>query len=58
MEKIDWTKLENMDHSEDKNCGGPNACEGRKFDDTKNDCQQCLKESGAEDDDDDSHPKK
>lgn len=26
-------------------CGGPKNCEGRKFDNTKTDCQECLRET-------------
>ena len=36
---IDWADLEF--------CGGPNGCEGRKYDESKKDCQDCLAEAGA-----------
>jgi hypothetical protein len=38
--------------NEDTHCGGPNGCESRKFDESKKDCQDCLAEAGAEEDDD------
>lgn len=26
-------------------CGGPKCCEGREFDNSKSDCQECLQEA-------------
>lgn len=46
---IDWTNLDLVSLNEDTHCGGPNGCEGRKFDGSKKDCQQCLDEAGAVD---------
>lgn len=47
---IDWSDLDLVSMNEDDHCGGPNACEGRKFDESKEDCQACLNEAGAEED--------
>jgi len=34
----------------DNACGGPNACEGRKFDVSKPDCQDCLNSTYTDED--------
>jgi hypothetical protein len=49
LNMIDWSDLQQVSLNEDTHCGGPNGCEGRKFDSSKKDCQDCLAEAGAED---------
>lgn len=40
---IDWTALSPVTQ-EPNRCGGPNDCEGREYDATQKDCQQCIRE--------------
>ena len=43
---INLQNLENKDQDPDSNCcGGPQCCEGREYDQTKSDCQDCLKDA-------------
>jgi len=44
-----WSELKLEKMTENPNrCGGPNDCENRKYDETKEDCQRCMKECEGE----------
>ena len=41
--EIEWDELEDIDYGD--NCGGPNACQNRKFNESNSECQKCLDEA-------------